>query len=53
MKSKGLGDDIEKFTRLTGIKTLAEMAAKSIGYEDCGCNKRQAWLNKQFPYKLD
>ena len=48
MKSKGLGDTIEKFTRFTGIKTLVDIATEE---EDCGCNKRKAWLNKQFPYK--
>ena len=29
-KSKGLGDSIEKITRLTGIKSLAQMGAKAI-----------------------
>ena len=51
MESKGLGDSIEKFTKLTGIKSLAHMAARSVGKKDCGCNKRKKWLNKQFPYK--
>jgi len=49
MKSKGLGDTIEKFTKFTGIKTLVDIVAED---KDCGCNKRKAWLNKQFPYKL-
>ena len=51
MKSKGLGDSIEKFTKFTGIKSLAQMTAKAVGKKDCGCNKRKKWLNKQFPYK--
>jgi hypothetical protein len=51
MKSKGLGDTIQKFTKTTGIKTLAEIAAKSIGNKDCGCNNRRNWLNQKFPYK--
>ena len=51
MKSQGLGDTVEKFTRTTGLKTLTEIAVKAIGYRDCGCDKRKAWLNKQFPYK--
>ena len=21
--------------------------------EDCGCDRRKAWLNKQFPYKIN
>ena len=50
-KSKGLGDSIEKFTKFTGIKTLAQMTAKAIGKKDCGCNKRKKWLNDQFTYK--
>jgi len=51
MKSKGLGDSIEKFTKATGIKTLAEATAKLAGKKDCGCNKRKQALNKAFPYK--
>jgi len=52
MKSRGLGDSVEKFTKATGLKTLTEIAKKATGYKkDCGCNKRKAWLNKQFPYK--
>ena len=50
MKSQGLGDTVEKFTRTTGLKTLTEIAVKAIGYRDCGCDKRKNWLNKQFPY---
>jgi hypothetical protein len=50
-KSKGLGDSIEKITKLTGIKSLVKMGAKAIGKEDCGCNKRKEFLNKAFPYK--
>ena len=50
-KSKGLGDSIEKITRLTGIKGLTQMGAKAVGKKDCGCNKRKNILNKVFPYK--
>tara|TARA_R110002012_G_scaffold183943_2_gene350485 strand:+ start:940 stop:1110 length:171 start_codon:yes stop_codon:yes gene_type:complete len=49
-KSKGLGDTVEKFTRATGVKSLTELAMRATGYADCGCDKRKAWLNKQFPY---
>tara|TARA_R100001244_G_scaffold91492_1_gene69241 strand:- start:86 stop:268 length:183 start_codon:yes stop_codon:yes gene_type:complete len=52
MKSRGLGDSIKKFTEFTGIDTLAELIADAAGKEDCGCNKRKAWLNEQFPYKI-
>ncbi len=53
MKSKGLGDTVEKITKFTGVKTLTEIAARAVGYEDCGCDKRKAWLNNQFPYKIN
>ena len=51
MKSKGLGDSIEKFTKFTGIKSLAQITARAAGKKDCGCNKRKNALNKMFPYK--
>ena len=51
MKSKGLGDTIEKITKITGIKTLTQLGVKYIGKKDCGCNKRKETLNKKFPYK--
>ena len=51
MKSRGLGDSIEKITKATGLKTLTKIATETVGLKDCGCNKRKAWLNKQFPYK--
>jgi len=50
-KSKGLGDTVEKFTKATGIYTLADMAAKFVGKEDCGCGQRKDKLNNMFPYK--
>ena len=46
MESKGLGDSIEKFTKATGIKKLADTIPGG-----CGCNKRKEALNKIFPYK--
>ena len=46
MKSKGLGDTIEKFTKATGIKKLADSIPGG-----CGCNKRKNILNNYFPYK--
>jgi len=50
-KSKGLGDDIAKFTKVTKLDKIAESIAKSVGKKDCGCNKRKETLNKLFPYK--
>lgn len=50
-KSTGLGDTIAKFTKITRIDQLAELTAKAVGKEDCGCKKRQQMLNEKFPYK--
>ena len=46
MKSRGLGDSIEKFTQATGIKKVVEKVAGG----DCGCKKRRDSLNRTFPY---
>lgn len=45
-KSRGLGDSIEKITRATGIATIVKAVIPN-----CGCDKRQEWLNKMVPYK--
>jgi hypothetical protein len=45
-KSKGLGDTVAKITKFFKIDKLV----KSID-EDCGCDKRQEFLNKVVPYK--
>lgn len=50
MKSKGIGDDIEKITKATGIKTAVDFLAEKLGF-DCGCDARKEVLNKLFPYK--
>ena len=44
--SQGLGDTIEKITRVTGIKAIVDTV---IG-KDCGCTKRKDDLNRAFPY---
>jgi hypothetical protein len=49
MKSKGLGDTIEKITKATGIKKVVKTISKKTG-KDCGCNKRKKTLNNLFPY---
>ena len=51
IKSRGLGDSIEKFTNATGIKKVevVDTVAKATG-KDCGCNKRKDTLNRAFPY---
>ena len=48
MKSKGLGDTIEKVTKATGIKKVVEKVA---GEKGCGCGERKETLNRMFPYK--
>ena len=50
MKSKGLGDTIEKITKATGIKKVVDKVSE-VTNKDCGCNKRKEKLNKMFPYK--
>ena len=49
VKSKGLGDSIEKFTKATGIKKVVDKVAKATG-KDCGCSGKKQSLNKMFPY---
>ena len=49
LRSRGLGDSIEKFTTKTGIKKVVDTVAKVTG-TDCGCNKRKDTLNRAFPY---
>ena len=49
MKSKGLGDSIEKITKATGIKKIVDGMSKITG-KDCGCAKRKDKLNQIAPY---
>ena len=49
MKSKGLGDTIEKIKKVTGIKKVVDKVSEATG-KDCGCNKRKKMLNRFFPY---
>ena len=50
MKSRGLGDDIEKFTTTSGIKRLVDNVSKGLNIP-CGCKNRRDALNKVLPYK--
>jgi hypothetical protein len=50
MKSKGLGDTIEKVTKVTGIKKVVEVVSAATG-KDCGCKARRDALNRAFPYQ--
>ena len=49
LKSRGLGDTIEKFTKATGIKKVVDTVAKATN-SDCGCGKQKDALNRVFPY---
>jgi|TARA_R110001606_G_scaffold376202_1_gene534782 hypothetical protein len=49
MKSRGLGDTVEKITTVTGIKRIVEKVSE-ITKKPCGCNKRKEALNEKFPY---
>ena len=54
LKSKGLGDTIEKITSMTGIKSIIDFVTEDIvkvKKKDCGCDKRKEKLNELFPYK--
>jgi hypothetical protein len=50
MKSKGLGDTIEKITKATGIKTVVDKVSDGLNIP-CGCQQRKEKLNKLIPYK--
>jgi hypothetical protein len=50
MKSKGLGDTVEKITKATGIKTVVDKVSEGLNIP-CGCAARKAKLNQMFPYK--
>lgn len=45
-KSKGLGDTVAKITNATGIAKIVKIITPN-----CGCDKRQEWLNKKIAYK--
>ena len=48
-KSKGLGDSIEKITKVTGIKKVVDTVSK-ITNKSCNCGQRKDTLNRLFPY---
>jgi hypothetical protein len=48
---KGLGDLVEKITESTGIKSIVEKTTQALGIEDCGCTRRQEYLNNLIPFQ--
>lgn len=49
---KGLGDLVAKVTKVTGIDKVADVVAKNLGLEDCGCEQRQKDLNQIFSFNI-
>ena len=49
MKSRGLGDSVEKLTKATGIKKVVDTVSK-VTWKPCGCGQRRDNLNRMFPY---
>ena len=49
MKSKGLGDSIEKITKATGVKRMVDTVSEGLNIP-CGCEGRQKAMNTLFPY---
>jgi hypothetical protein len=49
MKSKGLGDTIEKITKATGVKAVVDKISE-VTKKPCGCGQRKDSLNRMFPY---
>lgn len=49
MKSRGLGDSIEKFTKATGIKNVVNKVSEGLNIP-CGCEGRRDAMNILFPY---
>ena len=48
--SKGLGSTLANGARIIGAKIIAQKVANSLGYKDCGCDKRRDLLDKAIPY---
>lgn len=49
-KSKGLGDTISKVTHALKIDKVVDAVTELAGINGCGCDERQEYLNKLFPY---
>jgi hypothetical protein len=48
--AQGLGDTIEAFTTVTGIKKGVELLSKALDW-DCGCDERKEKLNQLWSYR--
>jgi hypothetical protein len=47
---RGLGDTIARVTAILRLDRLAHAAARLLGRESCGCERRREWLNRMVPY---
>lgn len=45
-RGAGWGDKIANFTEATGLDKVAHKVATTLGFEDCGCEKRAEWVNE-------
>ena len=50
MRSKGLGDDLEKIFKKTGVKTIVDRVSQGLNIP-CGCQGRKQAMNTLFPYR--
>jgi hypothetical protein len=51
VRMKGLGDTIDRITRITGVKAIVKAIT---GQEECvQCSQKKDKLNKKFPYGTD
>lgn len=48
---KGVGDLVARIFKFFYIDVIVKKIALMLGYEDCGCTRRQNTLNKLFPFK--
>jgi len=47
-QARGLGDIVSDSLSAVGItKELAQSVATKMGVKDCGCGRRQKWMNEQ------
>lgn len=47
---QGLGDTVAEYAKRLKLDKVAKAVATVAGKEDCGCSKRQQYLNEKFPY---
>ena len=51
-----LGDKVQRLINVITLgmgKRIATKVSNFLGFEDCGCSKRQEWLNNKFGCNKD